>query len=1018
MNRIYLIICLLFAVIRLNAQSDTTPPNIVCPPNDTVTLGAGDCTFQYLYTVISNDDLPGDTLVQLSGLPSGENFPLGNTVNVFQAIDAAGNTATCSFTLTVQNFAGPLVCQSLVNISLDTSCYWKATASSLLIGNYGCADSIDYYTIEADKTPPQGNGPWVTAEFGAGDIGKTFTFRVRDTLFGYECQGSVQIKDLIPPIMTCTDFTISCAVDNVAPAFLKDSLGIGAAIPVLADDCSSIKSLQHLDSTVPDSCTSGFVGHINRTWTAQDGVGNSSTCLQVISLDRPAIGDLQYPADVTVDCAGTDFSPAKTGAPYIEFAGKKWTSTCSLGTAQNDSIVVLCPGIRQVYRVWFVIDWCNGDALEKTQIITLNDATGPDFIDCPANVTVSASTTNCVATVDLPDFVIADACSYATDVSAFWQIDSLSGFLPGSLSDFAGNDTTSSDTLAVFGSLPGVPPGIHLIRYTATDACGATSTCEFNLHVWDSIPPVLTCPPVVNVTLDPTGVASILAATPVDTAGDDCGDLTFKIKRLDVDNCAAVPVFDDQAGFCCLDMGDTIRVVVRAYDVPVPAGAVPDSLAQSQSVDCQTSIILSDPAGACDLPDSVVVSGIIATPNATRVVNTNVKLEIGASPVYNTLTDTDGKFIFSTQVPAATAFTVTTTKNTFHLDGVSTFDLVLISKHILNLETLDSPYKMIAADANRSGSITTFDVVEIRKLILGIYTEFPANTSWRFVDEEFDFADPFNPFLFPFPESIHHDGQAPPTEPFDFVGIKVGDVNNTAQGDPFAGDVEEREENPDKTLFLNVEEREIQAGEHFEVKFEAGRAAEGWQFTLETTGLEVTDIVGDGRINATHFAVFEGALTTSVDLPVGSAAGVFSVRFRATRSGRLSEMLHVSSRITRAEAYWSVSAGFDAGTGSVALRFHSPKGKVSGSAAGFELFQNQPNPFGGQTRIGFSLPEDAEVTLRVFDDAGREWYTHQAPAVRGYQEWSFDALRSMPSGVLYYKLETPAHCAVRKMLRL
>lgn len=1017
MNRIYLIICLLFGISLLNAQSDTTPPNIFCPPNDTVTLGSGDCTFQYFYSVISNDDMPGDTLILLSGLPSGENFPLGNTVNVFQATDAAGNTATCSFMLTVQNFAGPLVCQSAVSVAMDTSCYWKATPSSLLTGNYGCADSIDYYAIEVDKTPPQGNGPWTIAEFGAGDIGKTYTFRVRDTLFGYECQGSVQIKDLIAPIMSCTDFTISCAVDNVAPVFLKDSLGIDAAMPTLQDDCSSIKSLQHLDSTVPDSCNSGFVGHINRTWTAQDGFGNASTCLQVISLDRPAIGDLQYPVDIAVDCADTDYSPAKTGAPYLEFAGRKWTSTCSLGTAYNDSTVVLCPGISQVYRVWFVIDWCNGDALEKTQVITLNDATGPAFLDCPANITLSVPTNNCVASVDLPDMVISDACSYATDVSAYWEIDSLSGILPGSLSDFAGNDTTLSDTLAVLGSIPGVPPGIHLIRYTATDACGATSTCQFNLHVWDSVPPALNCPPVINVALEPTGFASLIASTPVNNASDDCGDLTFKIKRLDADNCTAPPAFDDLAEFCCLDLSDTVRIVIRVYDVPVPAGAVPDSLAQSQSVDCQISVVLSDPAVVCDLPDSVVVSGIIATPNATRVVNANVKLEINPSPVYNTLTDSNGEFIFAASVAPGTAFTVTPFKNTFHLDGVSTFDLVLISKHILNLETLDSPYKMIAADANRSGSITTFDVVEIRKLILGIYTELPSNTSWRFVDEEFTFADPFNPFLFPFPESIYHDGQAFPTEPFDFAGVKIGDVNNTAQGDPFAGDADDRGENPDNTLFFNTEDRNVAPGDLFEVKFEADRPATGWQFTLETDGLEVADISGDGRISAANFGVFSGALTTSVDLPAGPATGAFSVRFRAARSGRLSDMIRISDRITRAEAYLSAAAGVDVAKSNVALRMQHLPGKT-GSNTFFEVYQNQPNPFDTQTRIGFSLPDDADVTLRIFDEAGRLLYTRTAPGVRGYQEWLVDADAALPSGVLHYHIETSTHCAVRKMLRL
>ncbi len=80
------------------------------------------------------------------------------------------------------------------------------------------------------------------------------------------------------------------------------------------------------------------------------------------------------------------------------------------------------------------------------------------------------------------------------------------------------------------------------------------------------------------------------------------------------------------------------------------------------------------------------------------------------------------------------------------LEGVNTLDLVLISQHILGLEPLNSPFKMIAADANKSGSITTSDIVELRNLILGVYTEFPNNTSWRFLDTNFTFPDPANPF--------------------------------------------------------------------------------------------------------------------------------------------------------------------------------------------------------------------------------------------------------------------------------
>ncbi|MBL7827073.1 MAG: T9SS type A sorting domain-containing protein [Saprospiraceae bacterium] len=122
--------------------------------------------------------------------------------------------------------------------------------------------------------------------------------------------------------------------------------------------------------------------------------------------------------------------------------------------------------------------------------------------------------------------------------------------------------------------------------------------------------------------------------------------------------------------------------------------------------------------------------------------------------------------------------TFTPLKNDNPLNGLTTYDLVLISKHILGIEPLGSPYKMIAADANKSNSVTTSDIVELRKLILGIYTSLPNNTSWRFVPQSYVFPNPLNPFAPDFPETM--DFTVPPNETtVEFYGIKVGDVNNT-----------------------------------------------------------------------------------------------------------------------------------------------------------------------------------------------------------------------------------------------
>jgi len=134
-------------------------------------------------------------------------------------------------------------------------------------------------------------------------------------------------------------------------------------------------------------------------------------------------------------------------------------------------------------------------------------------------------------------------------------------------------------------------------------------------------------------------------------------------------------------------------------------------------------------------------------------------------------------------------FKLTPTRDDNPLNGVTTYDLVLISKHIQSNPVLNTPYKMIAADANKSGTITTLDIVLLRKLILGIDTVLANNTSWRFVDKAFPFPNLLNPFQTVFPEDIRNIDKLAPSPPSrDFVAIKVGDVNNTAVANKPAGE--------------------------------------------------------------------------------------------------------------------------------------------------------------------------------------------------------------------------------------
>ncbi len=129
------------------------------------------------------------------------------------------------------------------------------------------------------------------------------------------------------------------------------------------------------------------------------------------------------------------------------------------------------------------------------------------------------------------------------------------------------------------------------------------------------------------------------------------------------------------------------------------------------------------------------------------------------------------------------SFTLHPQRNDAPLNGVTTYDLVLITKHILGIEPLNSPFKLIAADANLDGQITTADVVLLRKLILGIIPKFPHEKSWRFVKKDHIFLNYQDPQHPAFPERIWVPFvDEPPwySNTFNFIGVKIGDVNGTA----------------------------------------------------------------------------------------------------------------------------------------------------------------------------------------------------------------------------------------------
>lgn len=157
----------------------------------------------------------------------------------------------------------------------------------------------------------------------------------------------------------------------------------------------------------------------------------------------------------------------------------------------------------------------------------------------------------------------------------------------------------------------------------------------------------------------------------------------------------------------------------------------------------------------------------------------NVIMSISGDVNISTSTNHLGTYTFAS-VSSSSDLTLTPSKNNDVNNGVSIFDVILIKSHLLGItnETFDSPYQYIAADVNGSGTVSLLDIIFIKRVITNHSNSFPIGQSWRFVPADYSFPDAQNPFSFPEERNYMPLIQDHLNE--DFIGVKLGDVNNTA----------------------------------------------------------------------------------------------------------------------------------------------------------------------------------------------------------------------------------------------
>jgi hypothetical protein len=420
---------------------------------------------------------------------------------------------------------------------------------------------------------------------------------------------------------------------------------------------------------------------------------------------------------------------------------------------------------------------------------------------------------------------------------------------------------------------------------------------------------------------------------------------------------------------------------------------------------CVTFVEVQDNNKVCpgSVTSPVSIAGTISTEGSANLQGASITLSGAASQTATTSTNGGYAFVNLTK---GGDFTVTPQLDKNHLNGVSTFDLVLIQKHILGIQALNSPYKLIAADVNNSKSISTLDMIQLRKLILNIDQTFQNNTSWRFVDAAYVFPERGNPWSANFPEVVSVNDFATSVTA-NFVAIKVGDVNASAS----VSSATSAEVRTNGAFKLNTLEQNLKVGNEYQVAFSAEelQSIQGYQFALnlDQSKVELLDIEY-GIAKAENFGIFknEGLITTSWNSKYEPGV-LFTLVLRAKADAKLSSTLSLN-RLVSAEAYNQNNENLG-----IALNYG-----LETSADRYELYQNTPNPFNNETSIGFYLPKATNAVLTIRDVKGALIYQLKGSYAKGQSKVVLTQEQLRTPGVLYYTLETKDFVATKKMVIL
>lgn len=323
-----------------------------------------------------------------------------------------------------------------------------------------------------------------------------------------------------------------------------------------------------------------------------------------------------------------------------------------------------------------------------------------------------------------------------------------------------------------------IQPTLYLFLILWPYMIQAHSISHFPVYEIDTSEQLLICKPYISVVLPYIGN--------VDLDGDGAPDhIGASIPATDL---LEMPILDSLDGMALQYsinlLGDTINhevdsLILTCRDYARHAAEFfveVHAWSQSSRIEtCSSLILATDAHGTCEI-DELVVEVYVSAGPGKPISDLQVVFEGDIDTILHT--DIHGsvrldEFRWS-------ALSIKPSFNTEPLDGVTVTDIALIHRHIIGRQALSNPYQLIAADVNNDGRVSTRDIVELQRMLIGRQDTFLNSASWRFVCTDWDFEDPTNPWRSgSFPERKLLETFARTTL-VNFRAIKIGDVSGEA----------------------------------------------------------------------------------------------------------------------------------------------------------------------------------------------------------------------------------------------